>query len=105
MSNLSTPACPRCCGTHVVAGSFDRGYNRADFLISDRRSGFIAALSSPWIRLAREAWLCTSCGLCWSSVHDLGEALHKIRVHGDDQLVGRVLKSYGEIADLSEDGD
>jgi len=38
-----------------------------------------------------------------TGVHDLGEALKKIRVHGDDRLVARVLKSSREIAELSVD--
>ena len=104
MSDLSTPACPRCRGTRVVAGSLDLGCNRAAFLISDRRSGFVATLSNPWISLSQGAWLCASCGLCWSTVHDLGEALKKLRVHGDDKLVGRVLPRDGETSDRPEDG-
>ena len=104
MSDLSIPACPRCCGTRVIAGSLGTGRYRAGFQISELRRGFIFTLSSPWLRLAREAWLCAECGLCWSTARDLGQVFRKVRIHGDDRLVGRVLPHDGKTQDLSEDG-
>jgi hypothetical protein len=104
MSDLSIPKCPRCGATRVIAGSLDSARSRAGFLISELRRGFIITLSSPWIRLDREAWLCAECGLCWSTARDLGQVVRKVRLHGDDRLVSRVLPHDGKPPDLSEDG-
>lgn len=91
MSDLSTPTCPRCSSQRVATGSLDPGSNHPAFMLSDRRRGFVATLSLVGIPLSQDAWLCASCGLCWSTVPDLAEALEKIRIHGSERLVGRVL--------------
>ena len=83
-------SCLQCRGSRVVPGDLRVKTVGCNFCPEEVRL-FKLSLDSPYISLqANHSYLCADCGLVWTAVTDLNEALEKLASWGIDDLKARL---------------